>query len=541
MKLPDPSELKGLSDEELRGLMVHILEVQQEERKQNQLQYYRPVSKDSIQIHTRPGKVLAAFGGNGSSKTETSLVELLICATGIIPDSLKGIWDESKLRGPLNCRVVVESLTTVLHPIILPKLQWWNWTGVGEPGTEQGHWGWIPKDRLIDGRWDKSWSEKLRTLRVIYIDPETGRKGESKIQFMSHDQDPSDFASGDFHIVLHDEPPSYAIWRENQARTMRVNGRMMLAMTWPDDPAIAVDWIFDEVYDPGTPGPNKNPNIDWVNLYTTDNPFLNQDAIATQAESWSEEVRKVRIMGQPIRFSNRIHPLFTDITQYWCSSCGKTVMPMKGKCQCGEDVISFNHVVEDEPHQTWPTVFLLDPHPRKPHMMSWAQVTPYDDYIQVAEASVDGDPTEVKKRVDDVEEALKLNVCLRLIDPNMGLSPSGAKRGITWQQEFDDAGLFCDLADDSDVGRSRLNEYLKPDKYTGEPRFRIRSTCSDTIFQMKRYVWDDYRMKLEKELKQKPKPKNDDFPTLLKYLMNFQPGFRFLTAGAPVIKRAGRM
>src|SRR5690606_7905222 len=90
--------------------------------------------------------------------------------------------------------------------------------------------------------------------------------GESFIQFCSHDQDPADFASGDYEIVLHDEPTKYAIWIENKARTMRVDGRMMMAMTWPDDPAIPVDWIFDELYEPGSPGPLKSPEHEWIEL-----------------------------------------------------------------------------------------------------------------------------------------------------------------------------------------------------------------------------------------------------------------------------------
>lgn len=540
MKLPNKEDLKTLNNEDFRGLLADVIRMQELDRKENQLLYYQPVSKDSIKIHTTEGTTLATFGGNGASKTETNLVELLICATGIIPESLKDVFDIKKLRGPIKCRVVVESLTTVLHTIILPKLKWWEWTGVDEPGGEKGHWGWIPKDRLINGSWEKSWSEKIRLLRLKYVDPVSGKEGESTIHFMSHDQDPTDFASGDFHIILHDEPPSYAIWRENQARTMRVGGRMLLAMTWPDDPSIAVDWIFDEIYDPGTPGPNKDPNVSWVNLYTTDNPFLNQDAISLRAESWSDEVKKVRIYGQPIRFSNRVHPDFTDMPQYWCFSCGKSVIPYDKKCQCGDIPEKYCHVTEDPPGN-WPTVYILDPHPRKPHMMIWVQVTPHDDLLQVAEASVEGDPVEVKARCDEIEEALNLRVEARLIDPNMGRSPSGARRGVVWQDEFDSAGVFCDLADDSDIGRSRLNEFLKPEKFQRRPRFHIRSTCSDTIHQIKRYVWDDYRMKLEKELKQRPKPKNDDFPTMLKYLMNFEPTFTFLNGGAPVIKRAGRM
>ena len=56
---------------------------------------------------------------------------------------------------------------------------------------------------------------------------------------------------------------------------------------------------------------------------------------------------------------------------------------------------------------------------------------------------------------------------------------------------------------------------------------------------MKRYVWDEHKRGLEKDLKQKPREKNDDYPTLLKYLLNFEPTFQFLRQGAPVKGRTG--
>ena len=535
-----PKDVCTLPGTAFQTLAARLIEIQQADRKENQLLYYKPVSKESEKVHFSTAKVIGVGGGNGSSKTDTCLAEMAMCLTGIIPNSLKDRIDRKKFRGPVQTRVVCESLTTVLHPIILPKLQWWKWSGVDSPGGDRGHWGWIPKTSLIDGSWERSWSEKLRILRVLYRNPENPDEvlGESSIQFMSVDQDPTDFASGDFHIILHDEPPSLAIWRENEARTMRVNGRMMLAMTWPDDPAIPVDWIFDEVYEKGQ-GPNKDPNIDWLNLFTTDNKNLDQNAIKVQYEKWGEETRKVRIFGQPIRFSNRIHPLFTDIPQAWCFKCGKVVIADDGKCSCGTEVSGFCHVESFEPSPHWPAIFVLDPHPRKPHMFAWYQIDPKDDVYQVAEGQVAGDPVEVKKYTDEVEASLGLRVVQKLIDPNMGRTPSGVKREVTWQDEFDQAGIVCDLASDSDVGRSRINEYLRPDPFTKRPRITVRTTCTNTIFQMKRYVWDDYRKAMERDLKQKPKEKYDDFPTMMKYLMNTDPRFEFLHRGAPVISRPG--
>lgn len=537
-----PEELPELSDEQLAELAGQVLNLQRDDRKENQLRYYKPVSKTAEGVHLCRASVVGIGGGNRSSKTETALVDACMDATGVYPDWLKAKMDvHERFRGPLNVRIVCESLTTTLHQTILSKLKWWLWTGLEPVGGDRGHWGWIPKDNLINGDWNRSWSEKYRTLRVLCRDPDDPNiiLGESIFQAFSHDQDPSDFASGSCHIVLHDEPTRYSIWRENRARTMDVAGRMFLVMTWPDDPSIPVDWIFDEVYEPGKSG--KDPDIAWFELYTTDNPFLDQRAIAAKAAQMSNAERKVRIKGQPIRFSNRIHPLFTDLREWWCFKCGNEIIPLEGKCpDCGgEDITHYQHVKEFPPVHSWPTIYVLDPHPRKPHMMMWVQVDPSDDYWQVAELEVADDPVEVRKQVDRLERSYKLYPALRIMDPNMGASPAGARRGISWQDEFSAAGLHCDLADDSDVGRGRINEYLKPDRARYLPRMQISESCPVTIRQFKRYTWDEFK-RSDRDAKQTPKEKDDDYPTMWKYLMNELPTFRTLRGGVQILQTRGR-
>ncbi len=537
-----PQQVKKLPNDAFKALVERVIMLQQADRKECNLLYYKPVSKQAEKVHLAETKYVGISGGNGAGKTEHALAHLAMMATGVIPEGLSYLKKE--FRGPINVRVVCESLTTVLHPIILPKLQWWKWTGQSPIGGDKGHWGWIPKLCLVDASWERAWSEKLRLLRVICRDPDNFDKvlGESLFQFMSSDNDPADFASGDYHYVLHDEPPTLAIWTENEARTMRVDGRMFLSMTWPDDPAIAVDWIFDDMYEKGRAGPNKSPHHEWIEIYTTDNEHLNQEAVALQMDNWSEEMKNVRIYGQPITFSNRIHPLYTDISRSWCYNCQKTVVAQAKRCPVchSEDVNEFLHFTEFEVSQTWPCIWVLDPHPRKPHMFLWAQIDPSDDIWVVAEGQVEGDPSEVRERVEMIESSLGLHTVERIMDPNMGLSPASSKRGVTWQSEFSDAGLECDLADDSDVGRGRINEFLRPDPYRLQPRMHIHPRCQVTNFQMKRYTWDEHKKGLERDIKQKPRPKYDDFPTCLKYLMNRNPQFSWLREGAPVIHRPGK-
>lgn len=540
----DATAFASMTDAEMAEVARNLLEVQEDDRKQNQLLFYRPASERAALIHKSTARIVGVGGGNGASKTVTCLAELVALATGVFP---KAIADDlrPKFRGPVACRIILESLTTVLEQVFFPKLQWWKWTGPGEPGSDKGMWGLIPKMCLIDGNWDKSWKDKTRTLRVLCRDPDEPDRvlGESSFQFMSHDQDPSDFASGDFHHVMLDEPPRLAIWRESEARTMRVKGRLYLAMTWPDDPTIPVDWIHDEIYDKGVPGPHKAKDIDWFDLWTTENRNLDQDAVKTQMGAWSEETKRVRIFGQPIRFSNRIHPLFTDVPLTWSFAAGRVISPENGKCpETGSsDIVPFCHVEDIAPSHSWPTLFLLDPHPRKPHMFLWAQVNPADDIQIIEEGELDADPADLYAHVSHIEESYGIRVVDRLIDPNMGRSPASAIRGVTWQDAFAEANLNFSLSDDSDVGRGRINEFLRPDERTLRPRLVIASRCQKTIFQMKRYVWDNYRRADERDVKQTPKRKYDDFPTLLKYLMNAAPRFDQLYRGSPILRNGRSM
>ena len=112
---------------------------------------------------------------------------------------------------------------------------------------------------------------------------------------------------------------------------------------------------------------------------------------------------------------------------------------------------------------------------------------------------------------------------------------------MTWRDEFDAVGVRLEYGDVADVGRSRLNDYLKVDKDREAPRLHVHNRCPVTIKQLQRYVWDDWRGGGENRgLKQTPKDKEDDMPTLLKYLMNFEPSFQRLMGMGQIIRTRGK-
>ena len=525
-------QLSQLSYPDVSSIATKVSDFLEQDRQYRQILYYNPVSPIARQAHLSESKTIALFGGNGSSKTDTVLAELVIMMTGIIPMHLKD-FPKRKIKCPANYRIVVESLTTTLYPIILPKLQWWHWDGIDEPGGSRGHWGWIPRSYLINGDWQKSWSDKIRLLKL---------KCGCQCQFMSHDQDSTDFASGSFHAVMHDELPSNAIWRENRARVMRSGGYMYLAMTPPDEAGISIDWVHDEIYEKGQPGPLRDIAVASFNLMTEDNPHLDQLEVLARSRQMTPQEKEVRLHGKFIHMSNLVHPLFTDTAMMWCHECNSRLIGNTGdtcsKCQSAK-INEYCHVEDVTYKSQWPVVMLIDPHPRRPHAIAWVAITPSDDAVQIAELEVDGEPDTVKRKVDELEEEFGLYPTRRLMDPNMGDQPSSAKnRSLTWMSEFASAGLRCDHAiENFTTGKSRINDALRPDPHTKRPRMTIHPRCQKSIYQFKRLTWDEWvRNSDAKDPKEKPRAKHGDFPALWRYFYNGAYSYENLKNHGQIIK-----
>ncbi len=66
---------------------------------------------------------------------------------------------------------------------------------------------------------------------------------------------------------------------------------------------------------------------------------------------------------------------------------------------------------------------------------------------------------------------------------------------------------------------------------TRRPRMHWDRSCGRGIYQMKRFLWDDFRKGQEKDQKQITKKKNDDFPAIYRYVLNSNPDYRALKLG----------
>lgn len=530
-------------------VLDQMAEVVANDRKACQLAYYQLANPMAARVHETMAKEVAIVGGNRSSKTDTCMAELAIRMTGHIPLSLQGVYPTEKLRTlPIRARVVCNSVSKILDPVIKPKLQWDQWNGGGLPGDGLGHWGWIPQHCLRGGEWKKAYSEKDETLHVNVDNYWVGSngsvnsiRGTSTCQMLSYEQDITAFSGSSMHVVFHDELPRSDIYRENRLRTLDTRGQLYTAFTPPDEIGQAradVTWFYDEVYEPGRRGVS---GFETIILHTEMNRILSQSEIADMASKLTDEQREVRLHGNFLHLSGVIYSLFTQGVSTWCFKCAKKIVSLDGKClSCkGSDFETFTHVVPAHPvPHNWPIVMVIDPHPRKKDAIGWFAITPSDDVVMVAEAEAEGDAKDVKRVIDSVEQQLGLYTRKRLMDPNIATETNDKmQRGWTIRKAYDDAGIRCDLANDEiNVGIQNVNDLLKPDARTRRPRLRVFNTCQRFIYGMTHWSWEEWQRSSDKEPKEKVRDKAKDFPDLIRYLANDRPEYRKYMLGASIVR-----
>ena len=78
-------EVAKLDEHSFRAMLGQLIELQEVDRKEWQLLYYKPVNEKALAIHMSSAKTVGVGGGNRSSKTETCLAIMSILGTGVIP------------------------------------------------------------------------------------------------------------------------------------------------------------------------------------------------------------------------------------------------------------------------------------------------------------------------------------------------------------------------------------------------------------------------------------------------------------------------
>lgn len=243
-----------------------------------------------VDVFSSKSNINLVSGGNQSGKTTSCVIRTFIRATKQIPHALKGIVPQEIIptKESTRHRIVCEDYT---HGILNHNL----------PVYRQ----WVPREFLIDGKWEKSYSDKKDTLTLV--DPKTKRICAT-IEFMTNQADVTTFQGPPLDGVVYDEEPRKDIYDENLLRFVTAERMdIMLGMT----PTNGLTWVYDEIYEnEGTQvdRDGKEKSIRCFQLTSLNNKKANLSVLREIMDRIKiYDHKKMRLLGSWISLSGLIY------------------------------------------------------------------------------------------------------------------------------------------------------------------------------------------------------------------------------------------
>ena len=439
-----------------------------------------------------PSKVKGLFGGNRSGKTEKGAEYVL-----------------NKMREK-------------------PNQRWWLCAETFQDSVniqQRKVWSLLPKLGIKYGKYNEITGF---TNRKIVL-----KNGSIGI-FKSYDQERESFQGEDLDGIWNDEEAPYDIYREQRMRLIDRNGEMIFTMTSLKGVTDLLQNIFENhdtleskyapLVDETLPRVVEKEGIRFYLLWTTENPYIDQERTLLETKLMTKDEIKSRIYGMPINLSGKIYMKFNK---------GIHVIPF-------EDV-PFNKVTLYE---------VLDPHDRKPWAIIWAAVSITGTIYIVDEYpernfnemySDDKTYTEYAKIIKEKEESLRQifrkPIHKRIIDPNFGnktvqlAERQGGQSSTTPKKELLKRGLrFVDGIDALEAGHLKVRELLywekKDEEIVVQPKILITENCINTIRHLSRYARGDILTSSgDVKDKVKPREKYKDFSDVTRYLAMSNPRY----------------
>ena len=446
---------------------------------------YEPVNEKAEQFHNSTASTRCLFCANQSGKSTTARADVAAFMQGTHPLQLRGLAP----MPPLEWRVVT----------------------LDYPTLEKHH---IPEYKklvnpllLRGGCWEKAFSS--RNLIVHY-------KDGGFIEHMSYEQDVDKFAAVQRDGTWFDEEPPRAIWDECQMRHMRRKGRNILTMT-PDNGCTWVWDTFDLPWQSGT----LDPNVECWRWSLYENKFISREEVDKKSAGLDEVTRRIKIFGE---FMSRSGLIFG--AQYWNPRAPWTYNAF------------------DIPKE-WPVWVGIDTSNRKPTAVVFLAVSPSGERWVFDE--IYHGPGPMQKIAD------MIRVKLRGREPQGYLidwSSKGqdAEYGVSYYDDLINCGVPVTLAlkDPRDrIGRlwrimawdpalksdhpQAYDKNIFPAEATGGPRLHVcAQTCKMLVWQLSRYVWDDfvsYKTADRRDQPDRPRKKDDDLVDALGYIEMESPAY----------------
>jgi phage terminase large subunit-like protein len=434
---------------------------------------YRPHAKQ-LEFHSSQKKERLFVAGNRSGKTLGSVME--------------GIWYLTKThpyrdtpKGQVRGRVVAVDFLNGVDKIILPLYKQL-----------------LPSEYLIEGSWNRSYSQERHVLTL--------RDG-SFVEFMSQDQDLDKFAGTSRHFVHFDEECPEPIFEECKMRLLDTNGDWWISET----PVAGMEWIYDNLYVPYFEqlARGEEPTIAVIEMATTENPFLDAEALERIFGTMSAEAREVRMSGQYTMISGSLYKEFGEFTHAAQSRADFHFDPARMRLYlCGD------HGINN------PTAWL------------WVAADHKGGLTVIREIYEKGKSvSEIARMIAEINAELGATPYLTVLDPateqRTGFSDTEG-RPMTIADEYRRHGVNVvtkGIPRDKQIGINKILQYLKTNPKTGRPFLTVlRDACPNTIREIKGAKQNRHVNKKVAALKNQPegqREKDDHTTDALRYLMTF--------------------
>lgn len=337
---------------------------------------------------------------------------------------------------------------------------------------------WIPKNKIISTKKNQQGIPTYWEIKHL--------EGVSTIEILSYEQDPSKAEGWDGDLVWYDEPPPRGHFIASERGLIDRRGRSLITMT-----PIKEAWIYDEIY---LQSDGKRYSVFIVDM--DENPYLSEEDKQAFLDKLTDEEKTARKEGKFQHLTGLIYKEFNP--QY--------------------------HVIEPfelkEEDYSWYEA--VDPHPRTPHAVLWLAVARDGTKYVVDEYFKHGTVEELARDIYTKRRGKR--IVRGIIDPiSVGLDPI---TGTTLQKELLDRGLFYEEASkDLTAGILRVKQALT--LRNGRSEIYFFSTCERTLWEIKRYIWDEWKgtSKDTRDPKPKPKDKDDHMMECLYRLLLLEPQF----------------
>ncbi|TXH47744.1 MAG: hypothetical protein E6Q97_26495 [Desulfurellales bacterium] len=452
-----------------------------------------------LDVHQSEAPIRGASGGNQSSKTTTGCIEAFMMATGTRPY----VFDEGseffryripekrwkrKDNAPKHVRVIGEDYQNGILRNLLPTYRYW-----------------APKEFLIDGSWEKSYSAEKQTLTMV---DNATKRVLGTIEFMSNKQDLGTFAGPPRHKLILDEEPRHDVYKENLMRFTTADELDVLFCMTPDD---GMTWTAEMA----TATEQEGKRVDWFKIPSVCNPYANLNVLREIVQELPYDERRMRLLGEHVSLSGLVYGKEFDARIHM-------IKPFDTDCNCGR-----GYHADDCPVSKYLFFLGVDPHTVKPSCAALCFIDRegnfYVDTCYKRKVTVD----ELKRDLANLTKGKRVR--FSVVDPSSDSSMTvygglniwkmltrGESRLISPRKGEKYAGSI-------NAGVQAIKQRLMCDPVTNKPRFFIfnRPENADLRKSFETLQRDSYNNEDAQGIKDKIRETWDDHHACVRYINQF--------------------